>query len=345
MVVKPATYPLETSLTAKADPELEETDFANLTLPAKVVEVEVAGREQMATMAKKDVPDGFAQGEVIFSNKRSEPTTVVSGTIVTTSGGTSIRFRTIEEVTLPPAVGGRVRVKVEALDPGPSGNVPAWTVNRVEGLLALQVNVINDSPTEGGTVKQVSYVTNEDKEEVRTVLMQRLRQEGYNALSSQMGDAYLPPESLSLIVLQESYDKFAGDEGDSLTLEMRALVKGVAVKREDMRDLALSTLQSRVSPGFQLLSEEIDYRPGGVISIEEGKMAFDLSVAGRMVMRVEEAEVKQGLAGRSPAEAVAYLERKLELVEKPWVEIMPSWWPRLPWTPFRISLLVLPQEG
>jgi len=344
VTLKPLTYPLEETLTVRADPNLEEIDFTNLVLPATINEVEVTGREQIACTAKKDVPDGYAQGEVIFINKTSEATTVISGTIVSTSAGTSVRFRTSEDVPLPPLSGGRARVMVEALEPGPSGNVPAWTINRVEGMIALQVNVINDSPTEGGTMKQVSYVTNEDKEQVKDMLMRRLRQEGYSALASWLEGAYLPPESVELIVLTETYDKFVEEVADSLTLDMRVLARGMAVAEEDARRLALAAVESSMSEGFQLLSKEIGFRPGGVTEAGGKQVLLQITVRGQMMMRIDEGEIKEHLTGKPVADAVTYLDRRLELAEEPSVKVLPGWWPRLPSIPFRISLVVMPQE-
>jgi len=344
VALKPLTYPLEETLTVRADPNLEEIDFMNLVLPATIKEVEITGREQIACTAKKDVPDGYAQGEMIFVNKTSQATTVISGTVVSTSAGTSVRFRTLEDVSLPPVAGGQARVMVEALEPGPSGNVAAWTINRVEGTIALQVNVINDSPTQGGTMKQVSYVTNEDKEQVKDMLMRRLRQEGYNGLISQLEGAYLPPESVELIVLTETYDKFVEEVADSLTLDMRVWARGIAIAEEDAHRLALAALESSMSEGLQLLSKEIGLSPGGVTEAGGEQVVFQITVRGQVMMRIDEGEIKEHLTGKSIADAVTYLDRRLELAEEPSVELLPGWWPRLPLIPFRISLVVMPQE-
>lgn len=344
VTLKPLTYPLEETLTVRADPNLEEIDFMNLVLPATIKEVEMTGWEQIACTAKKDVPDGYAQGEVIFINKTSEATTVISGTVVTTSAGTSVRFRTSGDVSLPPVRGGQARVMIEALEPGPNGNVFAWTINRVEGTIALQVNVINDSLTQGGTMKQVSYVTNEDKEQVKDMLMRRLRQEGYNSLVSRLEGAYLPPESVELIVLTETYDKFVEEVADSLTLDMRVLARGIAIAEEDARRLALAALESSLSEGFLLLSQEIEFLPGGVTEASGEQVVLQIAVRGQMMMRIDEGEIKEHLTGKSVADAVTYLGRRLELAEEPSVEVLPGWWPRLPLIPFRISLVVIPQE-
>jgi len=344
VTLKPLTYPLEETLTVRADPNLEEIDFINLVLPATIKEVEIAGREQIACTSKKDVPDGYAQGEVIFVNKTNEATTVISGTVVSTSAGTSVRFRTLGDVTLPSVAGGRARVMVEALEPGPSGNVPAWTINRVEGTIALQMNVINDSPITGGTMKQVSYVTNEDKEQVKDMLMRRLRQEGYNNLVSRSEGAYLPSESVELIVLTETYDKFVGEVADSLTLDIRVLARGIAVAEEDARRLALAALESSMSKGFQLLSNEMGFSSGEMTEAGGEQVFFQITVRGQMMMRIDEGEIKEHLTGKSIGDAVAYLGRRLELAEEPSVEVLPGWWPHLPSIPFRISLVVIPQE-
>ncbi|HUW95760.1 MAG TPA: baseplate J/gp47 family protein, partial [Anaerolineae bacterium] len=175
----PVVYPVSTTLTVVASPDLEAIDFVNVRVPARRAELEVVGSDEIATTALRDEPDARATGEVVLTNRRSEATTVMSDTVVTTSGGTTVRFRTTEEVTLPPGVGGRARAPIEAIEPGPTGNVAAYSINRVEGAMDRQVNVINVAPTEGGGMSQVAYVTAADKDQLRESSLHKLKEEGY----------------------------------------------------------------------------------------------------------------------------------------------------------------------
>jgi hypothetical protein len=348
VTLRPVVYPVSTEITVEASPDLESIDFINLRVPARVVEMELVGNDQLATTAVRDEPDAKAVGEVVFTNKRSEATTVMSDTIVTTSAGTTIRFRTIDEVTLPPTVGGRARTAIEAVEPGPSGNVTAYSINRVEGPMALQVNVINVAPTEGGGMSQARYVTNADKEQLRESSLRRLKEEGYDALVVQLtGEEMLPYESLVAILLSETYDKFPGEVAEALELHLRALIRGTVIDRGDVDLLGLRMLQFEVREGFQLLPGETEVSVEEIVDVEyDGTMVAEVSAQGQSWVEIDVGEIRQSIRGRQVDDAREYLTRQLSLAGEPSIEVSPSWWGRLPWLPFRIGVDVVSEaEG
>jgi len=342
VALEPVSYPVSTTISVEASPDLESVDFITLRVPARAVEIDIVGSDEMATTAIRDEPDVKATGEVVFTNKRSQATTVVSDTIVATSAGTTIRFRTTEEVTLPPRVGGRGRAPIEAIEPGPSGNVPAYSINRVEGPLDRQVNIINVAPTEAGTMSQVRYVTAADKVQLSELLLQRLTEEGYSALMVELGgEEFLPRESLTAFVLTETYDRFPGDVADSLGLHMRALIRGTVIDRDDVDILGLRMLQLEVREGFQLLADETEVRIDEVSEADyDGTVALQITAEGVTWVEIDEVDVREAIRGKPVQVAEEYLERHLALVQQPSVEISPEWWGRVPWLPLRITVRI-----
>jgi len=345
--LQPVVYPVSTTLTIQGSPGLEEIDFINLRVPARAAETEVVGSDELATTALRDEPFAKATGEVVFTNRRSQATTVVSDTIVATSAGTTIRFRTTAEVTVPPGAGSRMRAPIEAVEPGPSGNVTAYSINRVEGPLDRQVNVINAGPTSGGGMSQVLYVTSADKEQLRELALHRLREEGYNILLSQLADGeMLAHESLVAVVLSETYDKFPGEPAEYLNLHMRALVRGTVMQREDVELLGLRMLQFEVREGFQLLAGETEVRIDEVSDVQyDGTMAMVVTARGQSWAEIDELEIRESIKGKSADAAEEYLARHLSLASPPTVEVSPDWWARVPWLPFRITVQVNSEQG
>jgi hypothetical protein len=343
VTLHPLIYPVSATLEVEANPSLESIDFIGVRVPARVVELEVVGNNKIATTAVRDEPEARALGEVVFTNRRSEATTVISDTIVTTSGGTTIRFRTSQEVTIPPGLGSRARAQVEAIEPGPSGNVPAYSINRVEGPMDRQVNVINAEPTAGGGVSQVTYVTSADKEQLSESTLHQLKEDGYSALVAGLAEQeILPRESLEGFVLSETYDKFPGEVADSLELHMRALVRGTVIDRDDVELLGLRMLQFEVREGFQLVSDATEVRLDEVTDVAyDGTMTFRITAVGLSWVEINELDIKESLRGKSVAEAEEYLTRHLSLAEDPTMEVSPDWWGRLPWLPFQISVEVV----
>jgi hypothetical protein len=346
VTIQPVVYPVRTELTVQASPDLEDIDFINIRVPARVVEIEVVGSHELETTALRDEPEARASGEVVFTNRRSEATTIFSDTIVATSTGTTIRFRTTAEITVPPGSGSRGRAPIVAMEPGPSGNVPAYSINRVEGPLDRQVNVINVEPTAGGGMSQVRYVTPADKEQLRELSLHNLREQGYRALSAQLSGAeMLPPESLAAVVLSETYDKFPGEVGDYLNLHMRALVRGTVLDREDVELLGLRLLQIEVREGFQLLADETEVHIDEITDLQyDGTLTMNLTARGSSWAVIDELAIRESLRGKSPDAAEEYLKRHLSLASEPTVEVDPEWWGRLPWLPFRIGVQVVSDD-
>ena len=210
-----------------------------------------------------------------------------------------------------------------------------------------QVNVINVTPTEGGGMSQVRYVTNADKDQLRESSLLELKEDGYYDLMAQLGEEeILARESLQAFVLSETYDKFPGEVGESLDLHMRALVRGTVIDREDVELLGLRMLQLEVREGFQLLSGETEVRIDEISDVEyDGTLTFQMAAEGLSWAEIEELEIKEALRGKPAADAEEHLGRHLSLATKPTVEVSPAWWDRVPWLPFRISVHVAAGSG
>ncbi|MGD8627434.1 MAG: baseplate J/gp47 family protein, partial [Anaerolineae bacterium] len=239
---------VEVSLQLRADPEAEKASLSSLTVPARVLEAEVEDTGQIATEGKRDAPDAPAIGTITFINQTADPLTINPGAIVRTATGTTVRFRTTTTATVPAGVGGTTNAEIEAIQPGPVGNVDQATITEVEtSELRGKVRVINEQPTTGGGVRQVGVVTRADMDRLKGQLLQQLQQQGYLELQRQLGEQeFLPPESMTVEIMAEVYDQFLDTEADVLGLQMRILVSGTAVDRANANLLAYEALQERI---------------------------------------------------------------------------------------------------
>ena len=346
VILVPSAENVEEAFEVVADASLEEMDSATGRIPARTLEVRLQGEGQMSTTAQKDVPDARATGGVTFFNRRSEPTIIPEGTIVSTSGGTNIRFRTTEEAILPAVTGVATEVAIVALDPGLGGNVAAYTINRVEGALGLQVIVRNAAPTTGGTVKRVYFVTAEDKRRLQRELLARLRQEASNMLRERLREReFFPIESMGTEILSEVYDKAIGEEAPLLTLYMQIEAKGLAISEEALEELALYRLKGKAKQGFDLPKESLRLEPWEVREVGEERITLAMKASGLLVARIDEEEVKKMISGARVAEARERLAQNLALEREPEIEVRPDLLGRLPWLFFRIQVLRYLEES
>jgi len=355
IVVSPAGMALEQQVQLTADPSIELVDQEAAEIPARVVQTEIKGEAKVSTLAREDAPDAKATGEVVFVNRTNEPVEVPAGTVVATSSGTTIKFATTEGVSLAPGVGSVGRARIEALDPGPSGNVGPFLINRVaDAALALKVRVANEQPTAGGSVKQVGVVTAADRERLRSMLLQRLRQEALARLESELGPReFLPVESVSVAVLDEVYDHLLGEATDFLGMTMRVRARGIAFDLTQAQKITRAAVERSVPDGHVL-------QPGSFhAEVVQAEMIAPTPDEGQYMSRVRllmkargrtEATVTPGrvvtlVQGRSVADARARLEANLPLKSRPLLSVDPEWWDRVPWFPFRIRVIIASEEA
>jgi hypothetical protein len=332
---------VDATVQVQANPELEMIDYEAGQIPARVVQAQIEGTAQIPVSGTKDAPDEPARGLVFFINNINQPVTVPQGTVVATSTGSTIRFTTVEEVTVPGTLGAVAEVEVVAVDPGPSGNVRANLINMIEGALSLQVRVSNPEPMEGGSVKQVGMVTTADQDRLKEVLLQQLQQAAYSQLGEGLEEGeFLAPESVAMDhIVTAEYDKAVEEQTDILTLEMEVMFRGTAIEEEDANALVRAALEAVVPGGFALGGQSLQYQRGEITGVEDGKVSFVMKGASSAVAEVDEKAVKEAIRGKPLDFAQEYLSQNLRLEEAPVIEVTPTWWlERVPWFGFRISI-------
>jgi len=341
VTLRPVGEVVSDTLLVQANPEIERINYQTGEIPARVVEVEVEATDQIPTMTKRDAADARATGTVIFINKINEPVEIPLGTVVGTSAGTNIRFTTIETATLPTSIGGTAETGIVAVEPGPSGNVDAFMINTVEGSLALQARVVNDKPTGGGNMKQVGVVTQADKDRLKASLLQKLQQKAYNRILEELKEQeFVPPESLVVEVVSETYDKFVDEEADVLGMKMVVSASGTAIGGQDANALVYRLLEARVREGYQLTAEGLRFEAGQVVAVEGRRVSFTMKASGFIVAVIDLNTVINDIRGRPIEEAENLLSQRFPLKERPVIKVDPDWLGRVPLFPFNIDVSI-----
>jgi hypothetical protein len=341
---------VEVTLQLRADPEVEKSSLTDLTIPARILEAEVEQTGEIATVNKRDAPDAPATGTITFINQAASPLEILPGAVVRTATGTTVRFRTVTTATLDAAIGATADAEIEALEPGPAGNVDAATITEVEtSALRGKVRVINQQPTQGGGVKQVGVVTRADMDRLKAQLFQQLQQRAFVELQGQLGEGeFLPPESMTAEIMAEVYDQFLDAEADVLHLQMRILATGTAVDRANANVLAYDALKDRIPGTYELQSEEITFSLDEEnVTMDGRSVILDVTASAPLIVELDRGEVRSSIAGLSADEAAQVLADSFALDAPPIVEVLPDWIERwewldhVPYLPFRIQVVVL----
>ena len=231
----PARTRFVSSLAVTAQTGIDAPDYLNLSVPARSVQAWVEGSGTTATTGQEEAPVGKATGRLVFLNRTAREITVPQGTIVRTTTGQNVRFRTMAEAVVPAGADQRIVVPIEAVDPGRQGNTPAFTINEIEGPLNLSLRASNEAATAGGTVDSVPTVNQADKDRLLGEMQAKLQQQAYSQLAAGLRQGeFIPPETVQTFTLAETYDRFAGEHAPELTLQLQLLARGTAVDVEEL---------------------------------------------------------------------------------------------------------------
>ena len=343
IIITPQTQTLTASVAIVADPAQTEIDPTNGAIPARSVTAIISGAIEVATTGSVDKATQKSGGEVTFTNLTNLEVRIPAGAAVRTTGGTPVRFITQTEVSLAAKKGSTGVAFVLAEEPGPLGNVSAGLINGIEGPLAVQAAVTNESATSGGEVKQVASVTEADRQRAVETLTANLRQQGYAELLSHLNEGeFAPLDSLSITrVLDKSYDHFAGEEAERLKLELRLEVSATAVDEGQAFAVGQAALDSQLGETLALLPDTTTFTREPTATIDdEGRVRFNIAVEGQARAAINPDEVRSAARWQLAEQMPNALFAQFPLVTQPEVTVWPGWFPRLPWLAWRIEVVV-----
>ena len=346
----PAGAEFTTIVPVSVDPDVEGIDHTAHLIPAQRVGVEVEGYTEVETTGLANVIAGRATGTVLFTNLLVQDYIVPAGTIVRTSSTSyPIRFRTTADVAVP--AGGQATVPIEALMEG-VGNVGAYQVNQVEGVVASAMRAINPEPTTGADLTEMRVVTQADYDRARRQLMRQLLDQAY----VEMGDLLESTQVLfrqSLLVVgipKEAYTHFISEQADKVGLNMRLQVRGLAVDVHDAEAVAYVDLSRRLPPGYVLVDASFELGEVAEEDIGPGWFTSFVTARGYAAAALDTGEAVALIRGQPVADARERLLAEFPLAQDPQIVLWPEWperpkWlERMPLLPLRISVQVVPQE-
>ncbi len=341
--LSPAGRHFRTIVLISVDPDVTEVNPNSGVIPARRVGLEVEGFLEVPTTGLVDVAAGRAVGEVLFTNLLAQDYVVPAGTIVRTSSTSyPVRFRTTAEVAVP--AGGQASVGIEAMDAG-IGNVGAFQINQVEGAPAAAVRVINPQSTTGAEPQERHAVVQADYDRARTQLTRQLLDQAHaelGRLEILAPTEFVPRESrIEEAVPKEAYTHFIGEQADTVGLNLRLLVSGLAVDSDNAEAVAYAQLLRRLPPGYSLIDARFEVGEVAEEDIGPGQLSFFVTAHGYAAANLDPAQAAMLIRGQPVAAARERLMAELPLAEAPIVTVWPEQVERVPWLPLRIHVNVL----
>ncbi|MCS7282175.1 MAG: baseplate J/gp47 family protein [Anaerolineae bacterium] len=342
IVLVPVGQTLRAEVTVSAGLDFSNVDPVRGLIPARRVGDYFSGYLEVETTGTAAYEAGKARGTVLFSNLLAQEVRVPVGTVVRTSSGSfPVRFATTQEIVVPPF--GQAPAPIEALEEGPAGNVPAGHINQVEGIIGTALRVINPESTSGGGLQEVRAVSQEDMDRARAQLRAQLLEEAYQGLQK-----YLEPtevlfrQSLEIQAAEVTFNRFLYERADTVGVQMKLLITGMAVDRGNAQVVAYRALSDRLPHGHALVDADFELHEPEA-GPQNGILSFKVSAIGSTAAVIDPEAVRKAVRGRSVRQATALLAEEFPLAESPRIEVWPRWLGRLPLLPLRIGVVVQPE--
>ena len=351
IVVVPASDsvgPLELDVTAQSG--VTEPDPVNLLVPATNFPFQVTATDTFPTTGIK-VEETAATGEVTFASLNTgSSNTIASGAIVKTESG--IEFRTLAELTLPPADIGIVdgkfvvipstgKVAVEAITLGVSGNVAANTIVVVpKEENPKRTTVTNETATGGGTHTETKQVQQADIDAALTALELALAED----FDRQVGDAVgvpegttLFPETKSLGTATPSVDPttLVGTDAEEFELGLTAQGSVIGANPDPVETLAKARIRTAVDDGFRLVEGSIKVTSDTPI-VAGSVITFPVTVRALEIRIVDGAALLARVRGLGLPQARTVLQAYGQVT----ITVWPDWVTTIPTLEGRATLTI-----
>jgi hypothetical protein len=345
LVISPGQKTQEIKMTVLASTAYSGVNIAG-EIPARLFTTIVEGKDEMITTGKILIPDKSAIGGVRFTNLTTDEIEIPEGTIVSTLGTDPIRFATTRAGVIGGSIGQSVILPVEALFPGQEGNVPAESILAIEGPLGLRLSVLNPLPARNGSQVAVPAASSKDLTTLYHKLLEVLEATALNELKSQLdqGDVLIENTLTLSNIIEERYDPPEDQPANQLELTLQLEFNALAIQITDINNLANLVLDANLPEGYLAIPDTIDIR-----SIKDPTIDVDEIIHWQVILRrdimanINSGQVINFILGLPSNQASLRLVDTYDLMKAPDITLSPTWWPRMPYIPFRIHITNLGQ--
>ena len=342
ITLRPAARQFEEVVEITASTLARGIDLEKLMVPARDLETDVRVSSQLAIQGTQKVPDARARGLVVFTNSTDAPVHVLPNTRV--AAGSGVVFLTQTSALVPPDKPEGVQVAVAAVYAGAEGNVDPHTVLQIldQGLEG-RVTVVNEQAILGGSDKERQVVREEDHRELREGAFSLAREEASRRLRElNPSDVSFYDESVRLRIATEELYPQVGEDATNVSMRVAGTGSVVGFSEQGVDDL-LARYVSEQGADYVLADDGLETRALELVRFDNDSITFRIHVKATLLPRIDEAEVKALLEGKTVGDAEALLAERLPLAGRPQVETAPFWVDTVTSFLWRITIHQVPQ--
>ena len=342
LVLTPRTMVQDVLIDAWTGPDIDSVNISG-AVPSQLITVAVEGRDSLPSSGSLRLTTQPATGAVTFTNLTDQPVKIPLGSGVRglDAAIARLRFVTTRPGEVPAGSGQTLQLPVQCVTPGPQGNLPAGSLVAIEGLLGTQLSAVNPQPTSGGNDRLLPIPTQTDRSKLAERLRQALKKTALQEIQSRLdpGDLLIPASLALTTTLDQTYQPAENLPGEQLVLSQRLEYQARFVDAAAIHNLAQTVFDANLPAGYSVLPDTLQLENLTQPEADQaGVVRWRIHATRQVRARIQEAEAIQISLGLKPGQAISRLQQRLPLEQPPRIELLPEWWPRLPFLPFRISV-------
>ncbi|MBI2611817.1 hypothetical protein HYW54_03675 [Candidatus Gottesmanbacteria bacterium] len=300
------------------DPEASNVDTEKLIIPGRLIEVPVNSEKTMETTGEKNVGSP-AKGKVTVFNKTTSKNSLSKGTVLIAD---NLRFSIDSEIEIASASDtgegltfGKIETNATAQVIGPNGNISKDTQFTLADYSSTEFSARAEGNFSGGTSRQVSAVSKEDRDKLLSILTKELTSQSESELRTQLqSDELLLDNSLEVDVTSENFDKDVGDEGSELTLKLSGDLTGIAYKKDDLNAISKAYLAENVPTGYNFSPDRARLSARNIEINDDGTVKVSANLRTSLLPDVSLDEIRRQISGKTIEEVQEYLAGRDQIV-------------------------------
>ena len=248
-------------------------------------------------------------------------------------------FRLDNTIVVPS--GGSVDAQVTADESGPDHNIGPATFS-IPGFQGdprqFQFVARSREAMRGGASGNVRVVTADDVARAREGIDQELREKLERAFSAQVVSDLTVLSEARAENITVSVDQDADAVADAVSATAQGTFSAIAYRQSDLEAAVLRVLRERIAEGTDIVEDSIVMTSTVAGSDRDaGMLDLEIAVEARAAWQVDEALVRDAVAGRREAEIRSWLSA-YNPVERAQIEFRPFWVSVAPDNPDRIRV-------
>lgn len=283
--------------------QTDDTNIKGSIISSESITVEEDGEISKPTTGTKEVGEK-AKGTVTLYSRFSSPKTLDESTVLT--GPNSLKFSLDKSVNIasssadassPPTT---TNVSVTATNVGKEYNLPSNTKLTVADMAAATIVAKNDTAFSGGSKKEILVVSKDDVKKLEEDIVKNLESRARsNIIKKVPSGKTLLPIALQSEITKETFNKKAGEEAKTLTLNAKVTYQSLMYTQKDMDDFAREAIKDQSSDTLAPSEQGIEIEASDAVIEKDKKAKATIKIKASLLPKIDKKTLAKNVSGKS----------------------------------------------